>query len=443
MRKSIFLSAVLFLIAVTFAACSDTVEDSLPVPVQEEENVIEDNPFAINIDEAEKTLEEILAHDYESTTKGGGISQIKRIKSRYTIGGESNVTRAASGEEVIAEHPRVHVFNFDDNGGFAIMGADKRGAPMLALTEKGELTPDMTIDNPGVAAALAHAEAVYAQMIVEAGSDTAYASNGLFTVAVVKDSVTVNKHGQCPVNWGQKFPYNQFCPPYYSGEHNYPTGCVTTAVAQLMAIHKYPASYGSCVFDWDEMVIDSTNVGIGLLMQLLGNSDNLDIEYGAGGSSGTIADVPQTLHNFGYTHPGEYGDYNVNTIISNIMIGLPVIIRGEGAAYTIPAPNNPNVSPSVDASGHAWLGDGCAVIRVTTHIYNHVTGQYTVQGPVVSQYVHCNFGWSGKGNGLFLSGYYNTNDSHYRPDNSNPFAGGYAYEFNLNTDMKMVTGIAK
>ena len=208
-----------------------------------------------------------------------------------------------------------------------------------------------------------------------------------------------------------------------------------------MSIHKYPASYGSCVFDWDAMIADSTHIGVGLLMQLLGNSDNLDIKYNKKSSKGTIKDVPVALHNFGYSNPGVYASYNINTIISNITIGLPVIIRGEGAFYTTFL--DPNTPQSVSAGGHAWLGDGCAVIQRTTHIYNFATGQYIAQGPIVSQYVHCNFGWSGKGNGLFLSGHYNTNDSNYRPDDPNPFTGEYAYDFNLNTDMAMVTGISK
>ena len=208
-----------------------------------------------------------------------------------------------------------------------------------------------------------------------------------------------------------------------------------------MSIHKYPASYGGCTFDWDAMIADSTHIGIGFLMQLLGNSDNLDIDYDYNGSSGSIADAPIALHNFGYAHPGVYDDYNISTIMSNLTIGLPVLIRGEGAFYKTYL--DPNVPQEITSGGHAWLGDGCAIIQRTMLIYNFATGQYIAQGPIVSQYVHCNFGWSGKGNGLFLSGHYNTNDSNYRPDDPNPFTGGFARDFNLNTDMAMVTGISK
>lgn len=441
-RNFIYTSVIALMTVVVFAACSSDVEDSLPVPAQEEEAVTKDNPFAITIDEAEKTLEMILANDNEHVTKGGGIAHQRRIKSRYTTGGNKSVTRSANGEEVTTEEPVYHIFNFENDEGFAIMGGDKRGAPMLALTESGEFTPGMTIDNPGMAISLARAEAINRQMIIEAGSDTTYAISGQIMIALVTDSITVNKHGQCQVNWGQRYPYNQFCPPNYSGNNNYLTGCVTTAVAQLMSIHKYPASYGSCVFDWDAMIANSNHIGIGLLMQLLGNSDNLDAKYGYNATGADLDDVPVALHNFGYTNPGVHDDYNIDTIISNIMIGLPVIIGGEGSVNWIPAPGNP-ASPSTDVGGHAWIGDGCVVIQRTVHIYNFATGQHMAQGPTVSKYVHCNFGWEGKCNGLYLSGNFDTNNSHYRLDNPNPSWGGWLVGFNLNGDLEMVTGISK
>jgi hypothetical protein len=423
MKKHLLKSVVVFIACVTFVACSDTAEGSVPVPDQEEEVVKEAPPFAITIDEAEKTLEQILVSDNENLTKGGGITQIRRIKSRYTIGGEGAVTRAANGEGGIAQHPRVHVFNFYDNGGFAIMGADKRGAPMLVLTESGELTPGMTINNPSVAAAIAHAEAVYAQMIVEAGCDTTYVTSGVVVSAIVKDSLVVNRHGQCPVNWGQGYPYNQYCPIDATTGQQSVTGCVATAVAQLMAIHKYPSFYGAYTFNWNSMIAGTDNSGIASLMLLLGLPGNLNMSYGSNGSEALFSNVPQTLQNFGYSNPGTYANYNTDVILNYVIAGKPVLIAGTNSANT----------------GHAWLGDGGRIIKVTTHVYNLQNGQYVVLGPVSSKYVHCNFGWDGYANGLYLSGHFDSGATHYELDNpySNPINNAY------NNNLKMVTGIAK
>ena len=41
------------------------------------------------------------------------------------------------------------------------------------------------------------------------------------------------------INWAQEMPFNALCPPY-SGTENCLTGCVATAMAQIMRYHKYP-----------------------------------------------------------------------------------------------------------------------------------------------------------------------------------------------------------
>lgn len=46
--------------------------------------------------------------------------------------------------------------------------------------------------------------------------------------------------------WGQDAPFNRQCPVMGSGHAK--TGCVATALAQIMAYHRYPATY-----DWDNM----------------------------------------------------------------------------------------------------------------------------------------------------------------------------------------------
>ncbi len=43
------------------------------------------------------------------------------------------------------------------------------------------------------------------------------------------------------IQWNQGFPYNYFC-PLYDGTNRSATGCVATAMAQIMAYWKYPAS---------------------------------------------------------------------------------------------------------------------------------------------------------------------------------------------------------
>ena len=77
------------------------------------------------------------------------------------------------------------------------------------------------------------------------------------------------------VCWGQTEPYNNLC-PLVSG-YKTPTGCVATAIAQIMYKHQYPvqgkgshsyktnsyklslsADFGATVYDWANMLPDYT-----------------------------------------------------------------------------------------------------------------------------------------------------------------------------------------
>ncbi len=436
-KKIIYISMAAFLAITTFSACSNDVEDSIPVPAQEEETVINDNPYAVTIDEAEKTLEQILANENEQITKGGGVAHQRRIKSRYTTGGNSTVTRSASGEEIVEEHPVVHIFNFENNEGFAVMGGDKRGAPMLALTESGELTPGMTIDNPGVVISLALAEAAYRQMIIESGIDTTYITNGVVVSAIVRDSLTVNKNGQCQVNWDQNDPFNLLCPGFA------PAGCDAVAVAQLMSIYKYPSSYGGYSFDWDEMLVNNESLDIARLMKQLGLPENLDIQYSSSGSGAYLSNAPRTFQNFGYSSPGTYASYNATTIMNNVMTGKPVLIGGQKTRYIYMLnPLNTMVFVGCEFKGHAWLGDGGKIITTTTHVYNLQTGAYTVLGPTTNKYIHCNFGWKGRFNGLYLCDNIDAPDTTSGPHIISGNTYYYADDNYFQYSLEMVTGIS-
>lgn len=48
--------------------------------------------------------------------------------------------------------------------------------------------------------------------------------------------------------WDQLEPYNSLCPSAGKGGDKCPTGCVATAMAQVMYYYRYPANY-----EWDKM----------------------------------------------------------------------------------------------------------------------------------------------------------------------------------------------
>ena len=239
-------------------------------------------------------------------------------------------------------------------------------------------------------------------------SDKVYNTNGFVMTAIVKDSITVNKNGQCQVRWGQGSPYNRYCPT------GCPTGCVATAVAQLMSIYKYPSSYGAFTFNWDEMIADTACTDIPRLMQLLGLPGNLDMKYTTDGSYSNLEKASHTLQNFGYSHHGICADYNADVVMNHVLAGLPVLMGGFSTKYIYSGTSpNPLIYIGNGRVGHAWLVDGGKIITITIQVHNFLTGEHAVIGPNTAKYIHCNFGWGDKieYNGLFLTNNIDTEDS--------------------------------
>ena len=400
--------------ALCFTACSSDKDELADMLAQQENSLLTEepsvssSPFVISIDEAQKTLEEILAKEDGQGSTTRGAQHQRRIKNRFASRSNKVATRSAGDSDQESENPLLYVFNFEDNEGFAVMGADKRGAPLLALTESGEFTPGMTTDNLGFAISMSQAVAAYSQMIVEAGSDTVYNTNGFVMTATVKDSITVNKNGQCQVAWHQWSPYNNNCPT------GCPSGCVATAVAQLMSIYKYPSSYGAFTFDWDEMIANTECKDIPRLMQLLGLPVNLNMQYSAQGSGAYDFSIPQTLQNFGYAQPGTFGNYNSEVVMAYVLTGQPVLVGGKSTKYRYLG-TYPNLITylNYDLVGHTWLVDGGKIVTITIQVHNFLTGEHAVIGPNTAKYIHCNFGWKDADsyNGLFLCNHIDTSDS--------------------------------
>ncbi len=108
--------------------------------------------FVVTIDEAELELLSFM-EEIEPMTKG----ECRRtIKSRFSLGDNMGVRSYGFEAE-----PYVHVFNFDNGQGFAIMSGDKRVGPVLCITDSGHLDESPTTDNPGFFMAMSNLDTYY------------------------------------------------------------------------------------------------------------------------------------------------------------------------------------------------------------------------------------------------------------------------------------------
>ena len=140
--------------------------------------------------------------------------------------------------------------------------------------------------------------------------------------------------------WGQGAPYNLQC-PVKNGVHCQ-TGCVATAMAQLMYFHQCPADG----FDWSNMQLtytgsetDKQKQAVARLMAACGTA--VDMDYGTGSSSAFAMDAAEAFsRNFGYKPTSgelfrmEYSDAEWEELIySELAAGRPVFYSGSPRGF--------------------------------------------------------------------------------------------------------------
>ncbi len=193
--------------------------------------------------------------------------------------------------------------------------------------------------------------------------------------------------------WNQEAPYNDLCPKVDG--HETVTGCVATAMAQVMKYHNHPSqgtgshSYywapgkdtlrmdsSSQKFEWDLMTdrydsesTEAQRLAVASLMLACGISVDMHYDIGDSGAA-TVRMGGALMDYFGYDKAlwmpmrDFYGIYEWEDMIySDLEQGLPVLYSGVGTA-----------------GGHQFICDG-----------------YRDDG-----YFHFNWGWGGMSNGYFL-----------------------------------------
>lgn len=214
--------------------------------------------------------------------------------------------------------------------------------------------------------------------------------------------------------WNQDAPYNNDCPLDYSGQRSV-TGCVATAMAQLMKYHEWPknptGSSGGVVFDgttyqWDRMLDNYVNgeysgveaAAVATLMRQCGAAVNM--QYSSWSSGAYDSAVPYAFtkyFNYGPDIKMVWKDYtplsNWTEIVYNeLAAGRPLYYSG-----------------SSSQGGHAFVCDG----------YSE------------NDFFHFNWGWGGY------------QDGYFRLTALNPASGGAgSYEGGYNTGQTILTGLA-
>jgi len=297
-----------------------------------------------------------------------------------------------------------YVFNVSDNNGFVIVAGDNTITPILAYSTTNNF------DAKNIPINVKKWLEGYKNEINFALN---HSSNELSSITkewndLIDGQVAANQKSTASVSsllsttWDQSPYYNDLCPYNYYYSERTVTGCVATAMAQIMKFWNYPsqgigfhsyvhntygtlsANFASTTYNWAAMPnnVSYTNQAVATLMYHCGVS--VDMNYGTATEGGSGAYVyldddyiaygymdarTAMKNNFGYTTAAGYSrdDYSLSSWISKLKTeldaGRPILYSGSGTN-----------------GGHAFVCDG----------YDN-TDKF-----------HMNWGWSGYYDGYFV-----------------------------------------
>jgi len=277
-----------------------------------------------------------------------------------------------------------YVINDDERNRFVIVSSDYRLYKILGYSDNGIF--DFETSPIGLIDMLNNYDEQYSSIYSDLDKTTKGVQKN-FSFSPVQPLIKSQ--------WDQSDPYNYDCPKDIkstSGK-NCVTGCVATAMAQVMNFWNYPESgtgsnsytsstqriyqsmdFSSVHFDWDNMLndynSDATEIqksAVATLMHAAGVSVSMDY---ADVSGAYAIDMAYALSHFWKYNPNVsykkkqyYSDEAWNQLIlSELSEGHPILYAGRG-----------------NSGGHQFVLDGC-----------NEDGMY-----------HFNFGWDGSGDGYY------------------------------------------
>ena len=285
--------------------------------------------------------------------------------------------------------PAVYVFNGQE--GFVLVSANDDTRAVLGYSDNGRFDATNIPEN------MQFWLQMYADELARYKANKPVLKAGQVALTRSKHAAATTYPTIAPilgnVEWGQDTPYNNLCPTV--GGKRSVTGCVATAISQIMYVHKYPTkgtgsktytsesnklklsvNFGATTYDWNNMLpyyynnYNSTQANaVATLMYHVGVAADMDYDPDGSGAASSVALANLGTY-FDYdkgikTLPKDYMKEEdiLNAIVADLEIGHPVYVSGA----------------TKNQEGHAFVCDG---IRS-------------------DGYLHINWGWDGISNGYF------------------------------------------
>ena len=285
-----------------------------------------------------------------------------------------------------------YAFNIGDNEGFVIVSGDDSLTELVGYSDSGSFDPDKIPDNMR---SWLQAYSGYVASVQAGESKAKRQQLGNVTTIVVRPLVTTK--------WNQYEPFNRMT-PIDNGERCL-TGCVATAMAQIMNYYEWPergegshsytdgsghslsTDFSQSVYDWENMLdeynsyydtggivneySDEQADAVAKLMLDCGISVDMDYTpYGSGAATANVATALKQYFNYTadlYYRSNMPSEDFMEKLLEELDNRRPVLFAGR----------------SIESGGHAFVGDG----------YDS------------NNFVHINWGWGGNSDGYFNINY--------------------------------------
>ena len=273
---------------------------------------------------------------------------------------------------------QFYVFNAEGQNGFVIVSADDRTTPVLGYADKGSLEMNKLPVN-----ARRWLEG-YAEEIKALGEDVQANTHPRRVIgAPVAPLLTCH--------WDQGAPYNLQCP--IDGEYNSVTGCVATAMAQVMYYHKWPQSATTAI---PAYTTSTKKLNLSELPATTFKWNLMKDDYSYD-ETGAAADAVAELMR--YCGQAVRMDYTSNESGANV--GAAHLINYFGYSKTA---QNMNRSYYTTTEWEAMIYKELSNARPVLYSGNSGSGghQFVIDGYDDKGLFHVNWGWGGYADGHFV-----------------------------------------
>lgn len=299
------------------------------------------------------------------------------------------------GNATSADDRCFYVFNAESEGGFVIVAADDRVPAVLGYSENSSFDSENV--PPNVEAWLQG----YAEQI-KSIQETAYKLSQLTSTKKERPAIAP----MIKTKWNQRSPYNEEL-PMWNGKRC-PTGCVSTALAQIMYYHQHPKDSTSII---PAYTTETNQIVVDELPKTIFDWSNMTLTYNQNSLPEQNAAVAHLMKYCSAAIQADYKGTETPAYFEPVVTALKDYFGyGTNVAYY----NRKDYSSETwDNMVYYELENKRPVLYSGASIYPGYSHAFIIDGYDGNGYYSVNWGWGGSYDGFFLLSNLNPKGSPY------------------------------